>query len=180
MTTPSNPSELFSPFLPSTYSLPEDENKVKEYLGINLSGMSDVINDKKIGQYVDGNSLQNGEEWWYKSTKINRNGFQAMAYIPSFPGPLTTPVANQLVLTLTSDPRFPINDINAEFVVTHTWGDASRPPTTPGTGDYFSFFSEGDSRITYTMSDNQIVITTTVDMTAYSGFIVIEFLRRGT
>ena len=97
-----------------------------------------------------------------------------MAYIPSFPN------AGMMTLTLTSDPRFPINDINAEFVVTKTWGDASRPPTTPGTGDYFSFFSEGDSRITYTMSDNQIIITTTTNMTAYSGFIVIEFLRRGT
>lgn len=175
MTTPSNPSELFSPFLPSTYTLPEDESRVKEYLSVNLSGMSDVINDKKIGQYVDGNSLQNGEEWWFKSTKINRNGFQAMAYIPSYPN------ATMLTLTLTTDPRFPIQNINEEFVVTQTWGSASKPPTsTPNTGDYFSFFSEGDSRITYTMSDNQIIITTTTDMTAYSGFIVIEFLRRGT
>lgn len=174
MTTPSNPSELFSPFLPSTYNLPEEADRVNEFLGATLSDISDVVNDKKIGQYIEGNSLQNGEEWWFKSTKINRNGFQAMAYIPSFPN------AGVMTLTLTSDPRFPINDINEEFVVTQTWGDASRPPTTPGTGDYFSFFSQGDSRISYTMSDTQIVITTTVDMTAYSGFIVIEFLRRGT
>lgn len=179
MTIPENPSELFSPFLPSTYNIPEDPEGLNQFFGSTLSDFSDVVNDKKIGQYIDSNSLQNGEEWWYKSTKINRNGFQAMAFIPSFPN------AGVLTLTLTSDPRFPINNINEEFVVTHTWGDASRPCTNPdntvsGTGDYFSFFSQGDSRISYTMSNKQIVITTTVDMTAYSGFIVVEFLRRGT
>ncbi len=173
MTTPENPSELFSPFLPSTYNVPEENERLNEFLGSTLSDFSDVVNDKKIGQYIDANSLQNGEEWWYKSTKINRNGFQAMAFIPSFPN------AGVLILTLTSDPRFPIQNINEEFVVTHTWGDASRPPTAPGTGDYFSFMAQGDTRVSYTMSDNTIVITTTVDMRAYSGFIVVEFLRRG-
>lgn len=175
MTTPTpDPSNLFSPFLPSTYNLPEEQERHSEFIGKAFSEMSDVINDKKIGQYVQDNSIQNGEEWWYKSTKINRNGFQAMAYIPSFPN------AGVLTLTLTSDPRFPIMNINQEFVVTHTWGDCSKPPTAPGTGDYFSFMNQGDSRVSYTISDQQIVITTTTDLTAYSGFIVIEFLRRGT
>ncbi len=174
MTTPSNPSELFSPFLPSTYNMPEEDDRVREVLNSTLSTISDVVNDKKIGQYIEGNSVQNGEEWWYKSTKINRNGFQAMAYISSLPNIGTT------TLTLDTDPRFPIVDINNEFVITATWGDASKPPTTPGTGDYFSFMNRGDPRIEYDITDNSLTITTTVDLSEYSGFVVIEFLRRGT
>ena len=72
-----------------------------------------------------------------------------------------------------------------EFVVTQVYGSASKPPTDPdnttaGTGDYFSFYSQGDARISFTMSNKEIVITTTTDMTAYSGFIVITYIREGT
>ncbi len=183
MTTPDKGiSELFTPFLPSTYNTPspDDPKALQEFLGSTLSDFSDVVNDKKIGQYLEGTSVQNGEDWWYKNTKINRNGFQAMAFVQSLPGPATTPVANQLILTLNSDPRFPIENINTEFVITSTWGDASRTPTSPGNGDYFSFMNRGDPRITYDVSDNSLTITTTVDLSAYSAFFVIEFLRRGT
>jgi len=67
----------------------------------------------------------------------------------------------------------------------HTWGTASRPATEPdttvnGTADYFSFSNEGDSRISYTFSNKQIVITTTTDLSAYYGFIVAEYIKAGT
>src|SRR5574338_378915 len=77
---------------------------------------------------------------------------------------------------------FPPPDINPQFVVTNIWGSASKPCSAVGAGDgdYFSFYSEGNSKITFTMSDTQIVITTTMDMTAYSGFIIIEYVRDGT
>lgn len=178
MTIPTNPSELFSPFLPSTYNIPEEDDRLDTFLVDQLSTFSDVINDKKIGTYITENSTQNGEKWWYKATNVTRNGFNSMIYIDSLPN------ASTQTITLTSSPKFPIESIDQNFVVTHTWGSASLPPTDPdntvaGTGNYFSFMNEGDSRISYTISNKQIVITTTVDLSGYSGFIVIEFLRRG-
>lgn len=177
MTFP-NPSELFTPFLASTYNLPEEEDRVKNYLSDNLNIFSDVINDKKIGIYALANENFNGEKWFYGSISAVRTGFQTIAYIPSFPN------AGIMTLTLTSDPQFPIQDILPRFVVTNVWGSASKPCTSPdntvnGTGDYFSFYSQGNSNISFTMSNKKIVITTTVDMRAYSGFIVIEYLRNG-
>lgn len=175
MSTPSNPSELFSPFLPATFSVPEEQDRLRTFLVDTLSDVSDVVNDKKIGTYLQSAEAFNGNKFWYKTTRITRNGYQALAYIPSFPN------NGILTLTLTSDPAFPIPNVNPEFVVTHAWGSASKPCTATGAGDgdYFSFMSEGNSRISFTMSDVSITITTTTDMTAYSGFIIIEYLRNG-
>lgn len=176
MTPPEmNPSELFTPFLPTTYNIPEEEDRHDTYLVDNFSNFADVINDKKIGVYTQASENFNGEKWFYKTTKITRNGYQTIAYIPSFPNTTT------LTLTLSTVPTFPIKGIDPNFVVTQVWGSASKPNSSigAGDGDYFSFFSQGDARITFTMSDTQIVITTTVDLTAYSGFIVIQYLREG-
>jgi hypothetical protein len=65
------------------------------------------------------------------------------------------------------------------MVITKLFGTASKPPTTPGSGDYFQYNNEGDARISFTFSDTQVVITTTTDLSAYSGFIVVEYLRAG-
>jgi hypothetical protein len=178
MSIPQNPSELFTPFLPSTYNLPEEDDRIKSYLTDNLNIISDVVNDKKIGTYAQSNESFNGEKWYYKIPQTVRTGFQTIAYIPSFPN------VGTLILTLSSIPKFPIIDILPQFVATHVWGSASKPCTNPdntvnGTGDYFSFFSEGNSKISFTMSNKRIVITTTTDMTAYSGFIVVEYIRNG-
>lgn len=175
MTNPTNPQELFSPFLPATYNIPEEEDRLKPFLNDKLSGIADVVNDKKIGVYFDNAENFNGEKWGFLTTKKVRNGYQAIAYIPSFPGPLTLPVANQITISN------PISNINPQFIITHTWGSASLPCTSVGAGDgiYFSFFTEGNSQVTYTVSDTQIVINTTVDLSTYSGFIVIEYLRDG-
>lgn len=175
MTIPINPQAPFTPFLPTTYNIPEEDDRGKAFLQDQLAQHSDVINDKKIGTYLQAAEILNGEKWFYNSTRITRNGYQAIAYIPSFPN------AGVLNLTLTSTPRFPITDINPQFVITHVWGSASLPCTSVGAGDgdYFSFMNEGNSQISFTMSDIQIVITTTVDLTAYSGFIVVEYLRNG-
>jgi len=175
MTVPTNPQEPFSPFLPTTFNIPEEEDRRKSFLVDEFSNFADVINDKKIGVYLQAAETLNGEKWFYKTTGVTRNGYQAIAYIPSFPNSTT------LTLTLTTIPQFPIPNINPQFVVTHLWGSASKPNTTVGSGngDYFSFMAKGDSRISFTMSDTTIVITTTTDLRAYSGFIVVEYLRDG-
>lgn len=166
---PTNPSNLFTPFLEATYNVPEDQDRGRTYLNDKFSAITDVVNDKKIGMYVDNAENFNGEKWHYISPKKVRNGYQAIAYVASLPnaGPVTIPN--------------PIPNINSQFVVTHTWGSASRPCTAVGAndGNYFSFNTLGNTNITYTLSDMEIVITTTVDLSAYSCFIVIEYLRDG-
>lgn len=173
MTT--NPSNLFSPFLPSTYNVPEEDDRLKAFLGEKFSSFSDVINDRKIGVITQEAENFNGEKWFYKTTKKTRNGYQTIVYISSFTFPT-------MIITLTSVPKFPIQNIDPNFVVTHVWGSASKPNTAieAGDGDYFSFMAQGDSRVSFTMSDTTITITSTVDLSAYSGFIVIEYLRDGT
>jgi hypothetical protein len=175
MTIPLNPQEPFTPFLPTTYNIPEEDDRGKTFLQDQLAQFADVINDKKIGTYLQAAETLNGEKWFYNTTRITRNGYQAIAYIPSFPN------SGTLTLTSTTMPQYPITDINDQFVVTHVWGSASLPCSSVGAGDgnYFSFMNQGDSRVTFTMSDTQIVITTTVNLSSYSGFIVVEFLRNG-
>lgn len=166
MTTPNNPINLFTPFLPSTFNTPEEEDRLKPWLGQKLSEISDVVNDKKIGTYVQNSENFNGELWIYDTTKKVRNGYQAILRIPSFvPGTYPVPILN----------------VNPQFVITHVWGSASLPCTEVGEndGDYFSFLNEGNTRIQFTMSDTEIEVTTDGTTANYSGFIVIEFLRDG-
>jgi hypothetical protein len=166
MTTPTNPINRFTPFLPSTYNLPEEQDRWKEWLGSNLSDVSDCVNDKKIGAYTQDAESFNGEKWIYDTVKLTRTGYQFILRIKSFPN------TGNLVLLL----PFPFTN---QFSVTHVWGSASKPPTTPGTGEYFSFYSEGNSRITFVMTDTNVTITTTADMTKFSGYIIVEYLKDG-
>jgi len=172
----SNPMELFSPFLATTYNIPEEDDRLKTYLVDRFSSFADVINDKKIGVYSQAAENLNGNKVFYDTTRTTRNGYQTLARINPFPN------AGILVLTLTSDPQFPIQDVNPEFVITDMWGTANKPcsSTGAGDGDYFSFMPQGDTRIRFSMSDIQITITTTVDLSAYNGFIFIEYLRNGS
>ena len=177
MTIPTNPQEPFTPFLPSTFNVPEEEDRLRSWLGQKFSESSDVVNDKKIGAYTQATSAQNGEKWSYKSTEVGvRNGFQAIAYIPSYPNTGT------LVLTRQTIPQYPIDMINQQFVITLSYGTASKPPTAvgAGNGDFITYMNRGDPRIFWDMSDTTITITTTVDLTLYSGFLVVHFLRNGT
>jgi hypothetical protein len=173
---PTSPSELFSPFLPTTQNIPEEEDVFKNFLNDKFSGFADVINDKKIGVISQAAENFSGLKAFYKTTQVTRNGFWTLAYIPSFPNTTT------LTLTLTSTPQFPIVGIDPNFVVWQVWGSASKPCSAKGAddGDYFSFYSEGNSKVTFTMSDTEIIITTTTDLSAYSGFIIIEYIRAGT
>lgn len=175
MTNTTETTELFTPFLPSTFNLPEEDDRLKEFLGSTLSDFSDIVNDKKIGTYVQATPQQNGEDWSYFTTNKVRNGFQSIAYIPSYPN------AGVLVLTRDSLPQYPIDDINQQFVISMSYGTASKPCSSVGAGDgdYFTFMNRGDSRISYDMSDTTITITSTVDLTEYSGFIVVHFIRDG-
>ena len=172
---PTNPQNDFTPFLPSTYNIPEEDDRLKEYLGTTFSDFSDVINDKKIGAYVQAVPQQNGEDWSYITTSKIRNGFQSIAYIPSLPN------AGILVLTRSTIPQYPIDNINNQFVISMSYGTASRPCSAVGAGDgdYFTYMNRGDPRISWDMSDTTITITTTVDLSAYSGFIVVHFIRDG-
>lgn len=163
---PNSPSDLFTPFLPSTYNVPQEEDRLDVFLTDKLSVFADVINQKKIGQYVQDAENFNGENWFYDTTKKNRNGYQAIARITSF-------VSGAIPM--------PIPNVNPEFIITHVWGSASLPcsATGAGDGDYFSFMAAGDPRISFTMSDTTITITATAPMSAYNGFIVVEYLRAG-
>jgi hypothetical protein len=62
------------------------------------------------------------------------------------------------------------------------WGTCSKPPSTTGAGDgdFFSFMNQGDTRISFTVTDLVLTITTNVDLSAYYCFIVFEFIRAGT
>ena len=166
MTTPTNPSELFTPFLPSTYNIPEEEDRLKIFLVDNFSDFADVINDKKIGTYVQDAESFNGDKFFYDTTKKLRNGYQAIARFKSF---------------VSGSFPMPIQDINPQWVISQVWGSASKPCTAvgAGNGDYFSFYGEGNSKIQFTVSDTTIVITTAVDMSMYSGFIIFEYIRDG-
>ena len=168
MTTPDqNPSEQFSPFLGTTLNIPEDKEQLNWFLNDQLSAYADVINQKVIGTFTPSENF-NGQTWSYIKTNEQRNGFQAIVYLPNM---------TSQTITLTSTPAFPIKGIDANFVVTQVWGSASKPPTTLGTGDYFSFMSQGNPNITFTMSDTQIVITSA--LVGYSGFIIMQYLRAG-
>lgn len=170
-----SPSELFTPFLPTTYNIPQEDDRLDTFLVDRLANFADVINDKRIGVFSQAAENFNGEKWFYLTPQITRNGYQSIAYIPSFPN------IGAMTLTLTGDPQYPVPAVNPGFVVTQVWGSASLPCTSVGAGDgdYFSFYSQGDSRISFTMSDTQIVITTTVNLSAYNGFIVVQYLRNG-
>lgn len=164
---PTTPQNDFTPFLPTTYDFPKDEALIAEFITENLANFADVVNDKKIGAYTQSSESQNGCKWAYDSTKKIRNGFQAIARVTSFTSQ-TIPM--------------PIGNINPQFIISLAYGSASKPCSAVGAGDgdYFSFFSRGNANISFTMSDTQIVITTTIDLSAYSGFFVIEYIRDGT
>lgn len=163
---PTTPNEDFTPFLPTTYNIPTEEEDFRRFLNEVFCNNADVVNDKKIGGYTQDAESFNGEKWNYDTTKKTRNGYQVIARITSFV-PQVIPM--------------PIGNINPQFVITHVWGSASLPCTFVGAGDgrYFSFFEQGDARIQFVMTDTTITITTNGLMAAYSGFIVIEYLRDG-
>lgn len=168
MTTPSNPSNLFSPFLPSTFNMPDEEGRSGEFVGKTFSQLSDVINDKVIGMFIQEINTFNGHKYFYDDPRKLRNGYRFLLRVESYPnaGPLVIPL--------------PI-EVNQQFIVSQVWGSASKAPSAVGAGDgeYFSFYSEGDSRITFVMTDTEVTITTTADMTAYSGFIVVDNILDG-
>jgi len=168
MTTPTNPQNDFTPFLPTTVNFPEEQERLKTFLVDTFAQYADVVNDKTIGGFTESAESFSGEKWSYDTTRKIRNGFRWVARVVQYP--------NTGVLVLLSP-----SNINEQFRVTHVWGSASKPCTAVGAGDgeYFSFFSEGNSRITFVMTDLTITITTTADMTAYDGYIIIEYVRDG-
>ena len=182
MTTPTNPIEPFSPFLPAFVNIPTEEERVRTFLQEKLSAHADVINDKKIGAYTQQAESFNGEKWVYDTTKKVRNGYQTLARIPQYPnaGTITLSLPN-VPVTPTNFQTYPLTDVNPQFVISLTYGTASRPCSAVGVGDgdYFTFMNRGDPRVTFDMSNILITITTTIDLTKYSGFIVIHYIRDG-
>ncbi len=166
-----NSNNSFTPFLPSTYNVPEEEDRRVEWLGSNLSDISDVVNDKVIGMFLQDSSTFNGHKYFYDTTRKLRNGFRFLLRVKSYPnaGPLVIPLP--IIFT-------------PQFIVSQVWGSASKPPILtpvpiPDSGEYFSFYSEGNSRITFVMTERQVTITTTADMTQYSGMIIIDYIKDG-
>lgn len=166
--TTNNPNNDFSPFLPSTFNLPEEQDRWSEFIGKTFSEISDVSNDKVIGMFVEDSENFNGHKFFYDTTRKLRNGFRFLLRIVSFPN------TSSLVIPL------PIV-VNPQFVVSQVWGSASKPCSAigAGNGDYFSFYGEGNSKITFTMTDLSVTVTTTADMTAYSGFIIADYVKDG-
>ena len=175
MTITPNPQELFTPFLPSTYNIPEEEDRQKTWFGETFSQFSDVINDKKIGTIAQATENFSGGKWFYKVTGITRNEYQAICYIPSLPNTTTVTIG------LTGTPQYPIANVNNQLVITQLYGTASRPPSQTGAGDadYFSFLNQGDARVSFTMSDMAIALVTTTDLSKYTGLIYVSYLRNG-
>lgn len=171
----SNPIDPSTPFLGSLFSIPQEDDRFDVFILDQFNDFVDAINDKKIGILSDQSENFNGEVWGYTTSKIVRNGYQTFVYIASYPN------TGILTISLTSTPTYPIAGVNPEFTVTQVLGSASKPCSATGAGDgrYFSFMPQGDTRISFTMSDIEIVITTTVDLSAYSGYIVINYLRNG-
>jgi len=169
---PTSPSELFTPFLPTTYNIPIEGDTMMTFLNQHFANSADVINDKKIGTYVQAAENFNGNTFYYDSTKVTRNGYQVLARIPSWI-PQT--------LTLTTIPQYPIRNVNPQFIISHVWGSASLPCSAVGAGDgdYFSFYGSGNAKIQFTMSDVAIIITTNGTTAGYQGFIFIEYIRAG-
>lgn len=166
MTIPTNPINLFTPFLPSTFNAPEEDDRLKEWLGQKFSESSDVVNDKIIGNFVQDSENFNGHKYFYDTTKKLRNGYRFLLRVVQYPN------TGVLVIQL----PFPFTN---QFMVSQVWGSASKPPTTPGIGEYFSFYSEGNGRITFVMTDLAVTITTTADMTLFSGFIIVDYIKDG-
>jgi hypothetical protein len=71
----------------------------------------------------------------------------------------------------------PIQNNNSNFLMTLCYGTASKPQTTAGTGDYFSFMNQGNSLITFTVSDTLLTITADASLAAYKGVFVFEYLK---
>lgn len=162
---PTNPSELFSPFLPATYNIPEDEDKLREFLNERLSAISDVSNDKMIGSFTQNTQDFSGAKFIYDTTKKVRNGYQALIRVSSFISQVIT---------------IPFQ-VSPQFIISEVYGSASLPCSAIGAGDgvYFSFMSQGDARIQFQMTDMTITITTNGTTAAYQGFIIISFIHDG-
>lgn len=168
MTTPTNPINDFSPFLPTTVNFPEEQERLRTFLVDLFAAYADVVNDKTIGAFTESAQEFDGEKWIYDDIKRTRNGFRWVARVAQYP--------NTGVLVLPSP-----DDINPQFRITHIWGSASKPCSVVGAGDgdYFSFMNRGDPRVIFDMNDLVITITTTLDLTAYDGYIVVEYVRDG-
>jgi len=162
---PVNPSNLFTPFIPTTYDPPNEDDRLKVFLSEKFAQFAYVVNDKMIGAFTDGVQNFSGGKWSYDTTRKIRNGYQVIFRVTSFvPQTITIPF-----------------QINPQFIITEVFGSASLPCTSVGAGDgdYFSFMSQGDARIQFTMSDTQIVITTNGTTAAYQGFIILYFIHDG-
>lgn len=166
MTTPTNPREPFVPWIPAFVTVPTDQERTRTFLQEKFSQHADVINDKMIGAFTQSSEEFSGAKFSYDTTKKVRNGYQTFARIKSWI-PQTIPM--------------PIGDVNPQWVASQIYGTANLPCTAVGAGNgiYFSFFSQGDARIQFTVSDTQIVITTNGTTAAYSGFIFISYIRDG-
>ncbi len=167
MTTPISPQEPFTPFLPTTYNIPVEKDTQRIFFSENLANFADVVNDKKIGLYSQQAENFNGNKFFYKTTSKTRNGYQSLLWIESLPN------------ATTENYSFPVLNVNDQFVISNMWGTASKPPTNPGTGDYFTYLNEGNSKISFTASDTTIAITTTTNLSGYQGLIIVEYIRDG-
>lgn len=161
--------ESFTPFLSPSVVIPEEEDRKEVFLQDQFTNMVYSLNAKTIGVYQPVENLS-GEVWQYGTTSADvkkvRNGYKIISFVPSF--------TNGLAITQ------PIQNIDPNFIMTLCWGTASLPKTaTPGSGDYFSFMAQGDSRIQFTISDTTINITTDGARAAYHGFIVQQYIRTG-
>lgn len=169
MTAPSNPKDFFTPFLPTTFNIPEEEDRLKTFLNENFANISDVVNDKMIGAFTQSTEAVNGSKWSYDTTKKTRAGYQALARVIAYPDTGVLVIPN------------PIPAVNQQLIITQVYGSASMPmtPGVPGSGVYFTFAPMGDPRVSFVLTDTTITITTTVDLSAYTGFIIISYIRDG-
>jgi hypothetical protein len=168
MTILPNDGQIFSPFLPSTQNIPEEDDRLKVFLVDRFSNMADVINDKKIGSFTQGVVNYSGNKFAYDVTSKVRSGFQYLARIKSYPASGTITVS-------------PPPNITQQFAIFNAWGVASKPPSSTGAGDgsYITYVNAGNPNISYTFTDTLITITSTLGA-GFSGFFVVDFIYDGS
>lgn len=155
-----------NPFLPTEIQPPEEEDRFKVFLIDTLQKIIDVINDKTIGIYLP-TEVYNGQNWNYiNPNNPDKFGYRVIFYMASI---VTGTFAIPAIV--------PIQNNNANFLMTLCYGTASKPQTTPGSGDYFSFMNQGNPLITFTVSDNMLTITADASLAAYKGVFVFEYLK---
>lgn len=165
--------ESTTPFISPNVQVPIEEDRRRVFLIDTFTSVIDSLNAKEIGIYYPQEVL-NGEEWFMPNNpKKQRDGYRTVVPFPALPN----------ITTLTLPHNIP--NIEIGFTITHLYCTASNFATNPGAprvnrGDYFQIAGDGDSRLKLYMDNVNVYLTSTIDLSAYTGIVVIEYVKEAT